>query len=132
MTWRCRSAGLVAAAAVVVARSAFLGAEMGPVWVIYAVADIPGVECAVVVAATLVAIDGAIAAIACWLTFNVVVGVVVVLVGNLCLLQLRDRVRTAISYAWDVGLFFRPAVIRFGFGDFGRVRSEVPRATYMT
>ena len=33
----------------------------------YAVADIPRVERAVVVAATVVAVDGAIAAIACWL-----------------------------------------------------------------
>jgi len=64
----------------------------------------------------------AITVVACWLAFNAIVEVIVVVAGDWCWLWLRYLGRIAISYSCNFGLFLHLAAIRFcfgGFGDFG-------------
>ena len=80
------------------------------------VAGLEGVGIAAAVAANVDGVTGAV--IARWPVFDVVVGVVVVVAGDLRWLWLRYQARVAVFCVCNVGLLLHLADIWFGFGDF--------------
>jgi len=95
-----------------------LGIKVVPTQIIHKLADVIA-KVAGLARVVVVVVIAAAAVVACWLAFDAVGRVFMVVVGNLRLFWLLDQACLAISYGCDVGLFLHLVAIRFSFGGFG-------------
>jgi len=139
-----RTVTAAAAAVTGVTHGAILGVEGASTWIIHKLAFAAGAKVAVlarvgvVVVVVVAAVVDAASVVACWLAFDAIVVVVgavvltvcclafdvavrgvVVVLGNLHLLQLRYRGCIAVSNSWDISFFLHLVANRLVFSGFG-------------